>query len=170
MVQFVFGSKWRLLNANRRRKSTTLIPSLVKIITEDTITTQFHWWKEERSLLVTRWEDMSATEDQTATLHSTKRRNDSKRLDTDWEPGFSREMSLALPKNCGIQICPRVTWVISDVICLGTWWNPEFLSSKYTFPSLPRCLPSLDQKKWHWLNFFFKLRPLILVWVSSESW
>ena len=64
MVQFafVFGSKWRLLDANRRRKSTTLIPSLVKIITEDTITTQFHWWKEERSLLVTRWEDMSATD------------------------------------------------------------------------------------------------------------
>ena len=57
MVQFAFvsGSKWRLLNANRLRKSTTSIPSLVKIITEDTITTQFHWWKEERSLLVTRW-------------------------------------------------------------------------------------------------------------------
>ena len=54
-----FGSKWRLLNANRRRKSTTLIPSLVKIITEGTITTQFHWRKEERSLLVTRWEDLS---------------------------------------------------------------------------------------------------------------
>ena len=41
--------KRRLLNAYRRRNSTTLIPSLVKIITEDTITTQFHWWTEERS-------------------------------------------------------------------------------------------------------------------------
>ena len=44
-------------------------PLVGKSHEEDTITTHFDWKKQKRILLVDRWEDQTATEDTTATLH-----------------------------------------------------------------------------------------------------
>ena len=57
-------------SGKRNEQNSYYSPPLVgKSNGEDTITTHFDWKKQKPILLVDRWEDQTATEDTTATLH-----------------------------------------------------------------------------------------------------
>ena len=69
-LQNCFIHKSSTGSAKRNEQNSYYSPPLVgKSNGKDTITTHFDWKKQKRILLVDRWEDQTATEDTTATLH-----------------------------------------------------------------------------------------------------
>ena len=69
-IQYCFIYKSSTRSGHWNEQNSYYSPPLVgKSHEEDTITTHFDWKKQNPILLVDRWEDQTATEDTTATLH-----------------------------------------------------------------------------------------------------
>ena len=109
-LQNCFEHRSFIGSGKRNEQKSYYSPPLVgKSHEEDTITTHFDWKKQNPILLVARWEDQTATEDTTATLHLRTTTKFTTTASVDWERTGTRTSVSAGKRKLKMQAIGRST-------------------------------------------------------------